>query len=123
MCCSFNVDDPDELFTGDLYPGLIKDLDASDRANAFTSSDLPKNYVDDGEPKVQPGQNKGLFIMLDAHSDLFSASSVDSDTEGFIGLIHPKGSFPFTMLEGFKISPGTNAIKLFCFQSSITTVK
>ena len=59
MCCSFNVDDPDELFTGDLYPGLIKDLDASDRANAFTSSDLPKNYDDDGEPKVQPGQNKG----------------------------------------------------------------
>jgi hypothetical protein len=55
---------------------------------------------------VTPGQNKGLLLMLDAHSDLFSASSVDSDYQGFIGLIHPKGAFPFTMLDGFKIRPG-----------------
>jgi hypothetical protein len=50
--------------------------------------------------------------MLDAHSDLFSASSVDSDNEGFIGLIHPKGAFPFTMLEGFKIRPGNLFTKI-----------
>jgi hypothetical protein len=34
------------------------------------------------------------------------SSSVDSDYEGFVGLVHPKGSFPFTMIEGFKIRPG-----------------
>ena len=107
MCCSFNVDDPSVLFAGDLFPGLINDLDGNDRAKAFTSSDPPNSYVNGGEPSVQPGQNKGLLIMLDAHSDLFSASSVDSDNEGFIGLIHPKGSYPFTMQEGFKITPGT----------------
>ena len=84
----------------------MSSLDSQDKSNAFTNSELPKSYIDNGEPKVQPGQNKGLYLMLDAHSDLYSASSVDSDNEGFIGLIHPKGAFPFTMLEGFKIRPG-----------------
>lgn len=106
LCCSFNVDDPEELFSGQKFSGLISDLDTQDREDAFTSSDLPKSYVDGGEPKVQPGQNKGLYIVLDAHSDLFSASSVDSDNQGFVGLVHPKGAFPFTVLDGFKITPG-----------------
>ena len=86
--------------------GLITSLDSQDKSNAFTNSELPNNYVNSGEPQVQPGQNKGLYLMLDAHSDLFSASSVDSDNEGFVGLVHPKGAFPFTMLEGFTIRPG-----------------
>ena len=86
--------------------GLLTSLDSQDKSNAFTNSELPNSYVNGGEPLVQPGQNKGLYLMLDAHSDLFSASSVDSDNEGFIGLIHPKGAFPFTMLEGFNIRPG-----------------
>jgi hypothetical protein len=40
MCCTFNVDDPEELFAGETFAGLINDLDSSDRANAFTSSVL-----------------------------------------------------------------------------------
>ena len=87
--------------------GQITSLDSQDKSNAFTNSELPNSYVNNNEPQVQPGQNKGLYLMLDAHSDLFSASSVDSDIAGFIGLIHPKGAFPFTMLEGFNIRPGT----------------
>ena len=106
MCCSFNTDAAEDLFEGDTFPGLISSLDENDRENAFTKSDLPRSYIENGEPKVQPGQNKGLYIMLDAHSDIFSASSVDSDNEGFVGLVHPKEAFPFTMLEGFKIRPG-----------------
>ena len=34
--------------------------------------------------------------MLDAHSDLFAAGSVDSDYEGFTGLISASHSFPYT---------------------------
>ena len=89
-----------------IFTGLITSLDSQDKSNAFTNSELPNNYVNNNEPQVQPGQNKGLYLMLDAHSDLFSASSVDSDNEGFVGLVHPKGAFPFTMLEGFTIRPG-----------------
>ena len=39
---------------------------------------------------------KGLMLMLDAHSDLFAAGSVDSDYEGFTGLISASHSFPYT---------------------------
>jgi hypothetical protein len=106
MCCSFNIDAAEEIFAGETFPGLVTSLDAQDKSNSFANAELPKSYVENREPKVQPGQNKGLYVMLDAHTDLFSASSVDSDNEGFIGLIHPKGAFPFTMLEGFKIKPG-----------------
>lgn len=106
MCCTFNMNDPKDIFSGQSFAQIIKDLEASDRAGAFTSSELPKSYVANGEPKVLPGQNKGLFLLLDAHADAFSASSVASDTEGFIALVHPKGSFPFTTLDGIKITPG-----------------
>jgi hypothetical protein len=48
--------------------------------------------------------------MLDAHTDLFAAGSVDSDYKGFLGLITPSGSFPFTLQDGFEIKPGHNNI-------------
>lgn len=113
MCCSFNIDSADEIFSGNIFPGLINSLDSQDRNNTFTNPNPPKSYIANGEPTVQPGQNKGLFLILDAHTDLFSPSSVDSDNEGFVGLIHPHGAFPFTMLEGFKIQPGSlNTVEL-----------
>jgi hypothetical protein len=48
--------------------------------------------------------------MLDAHTDLFAPGSVDSDFEGFLGLISPSGTFPQMLLEGFEIKPGHNNI-------------
>jgi hypothetical protein len=106
MCCSFNIDAAEEIFAESTFSGLINDLDDQDRNNAFSNPNVPRNYILNNEPQVQPGQNKGLLLMLDAHSDLFSASSVNSDNEGFVALVHQSGSFPFTMLEGFKIQPG-----------------
>jgi len=106
MCCSFNVDAAEEIFAGNTFSGLIKDLDDQDRGNAFLNPNVPKSYIQNNEPQVQPGQSKGLLLMLDAHTDLFFASSVDSDNEGFVALVHPSGSFPFTMLEGFNVQPG-----------------
>jgi len=100
------MNDPKEIFAGQSFAQIIEDLEANDRASSFTSSELPKSYTSNGEPKVLPGQNKGLFLILDAHADAFSASSVASDTEGFIGLVHPKVAFPFTTLDGIKITPG-----------------
>ena len=53
----------------------------------------------------------GLTVVLDAHSDQFSAGSLDSDTRGFLGLIRPSGSFPLTTLGSFDIRPGMNFLK------------
>ena len=50
------------------------------------------------------------MLILDAHSDLLSAGSVDTDYEGFTGLISSRESFPFTAQELFEIRPGHNNI-------------
>ena len=49
------------------------------------------------------GRNKGLVVILDAHSDVFSVGSVDSNSEGFVAMISPVGSFPFATYEGIEI--------------------
>ena len=50
-------------------------------------------------------------MVLDAHSDLFSAGSLDSDNRGFLGLIRPRGSFTLTTLGGFDIRPGMTLLQ------------
>jgi hypothetical protein len=52
--------------------------------------------------------NEGLTVILDTHSDLLSAGSLDDDTQGFLGLIKPRGSFPLTAIGSFNIRPGTS---------------
>jgi len=44
--------------------------------------------------------------MLDAHTDLLADGSVDSDYEGFTGMISNIESFPLTINRGFHIKPG-----------------
>ena len=50
--------------------------------------------------------DEGLTVILDAHSDIFSAGSVNDDTQGFLGLVKPRGSFPLTSIGSFDIRPG-----------------
>ena len=108
LCCSFNMKAADSIFTGRMYPKLLKDLQNNDSSAAFINSTLPKWYTDANEPSTQTGINKGLSFMLDAHTDLLSASSIDRDFKGFTGLISYKGSFPLVYQRGFQIRPGHN---------------
>ena len=73
---------------------------------SFTESTKPSWHKNANEPKTLPGQNKGLVLVIDSHSDLFSAGSLDVDYDSFIGLIRPSGSFPLMSQEGFQIKPG-----------------
>jgi len=48
---------------------------------------------------------------LDAHNDLSTTSSVDDDSQGFIGTVTSSGSFPLTSQDGFQIRAGhTNMV-------------
>ena len=67
---------------------------------------LPDWYTRGNEPKTVPGRNKGLYVMLDAHSDMFAPTSMDQDYTSFTGLISNRGGFPFMAKEGFEIRPG-----------------
>ncbi len=50
--------------------------------------------------------------MLDGHSNKLASGSVDTDFQGFIGLIHSSGSFPLVSQYGFQITPGVNFIHI-----------
>jgi len=105
MCCSFNMKAADEIFLGDTYPKLLKELQQSDKKISFSNSSQPNWYHGSKESKSLPGRNKGLVLVIDSHSDLFSAGSLDADYDSFMGMISQSGSFPLMNQEGFEIQP------------------
>ena len=110
MCCTFNMKAAADIFQGSEFPGLVKSLQESDKNNSFADSTLPKYYLTNNEPKTLPGRGKGLVLILDAHTDLLAAGSIDSDFEGFLGYIGGNSSFPLLSQGGFEILPGHNNI-------------
>ena len=56
--------------------------------------------------KTISGSQEGLYLVLDAHSDLLGGMTVGSDFEGFLGYIDKKGSFSQAKSKGFQITPG-----------------
>ena len=70
MCCSFNMKSAEDIFSGKSFPSLIKSLQETDNSNSFEESELPNYFVQNKEPTTASGRNKGLFLMLDAHTDL-----------------------------------------------------
>jgi hypothetical protein len=98
MCCTFNMKAANELFSGETYPEMIQTLQHMDRPTKFLKTTV--------ELKTEPGMNKGLLVVLDSHSDILSASSIDEDKQGFVGLITQGGNFPQINVGGFDIKPG-----------------
>ena len=40
------------------------------------------------------GKNRGLTLIIDAHSDILSPSTVRDDFEGFLALVNSQTKFP-----------------------------
>jgi len=110
MCCSFNMKAADEIYVKSEYRDLLQAMQSSDKNASFLPSTLPSYYVDNHEPKTIPGRNKGLKLMLDAHSDWLATGSVDDDFGVFKVFIESSGSFPLMSHEGLPIKPGFNNI-------------
>jgi len=106
MCCSFNMKAADDIYHAGPYSKTITKLQNADAAGAFADTNPPDWYSANAEPTSVPGRNKGLFLILDAHTDQFITTSQKNDFDGFVGMIHPRGSFPMTSFEGFEIKPG-----------------
>lgn len=92
MCCSFNIRAAEDIFQGETFAKLVSDRQKFDKNSSFVDTTLPKKYTLNNEPTTLPGRNKGLILMLDAHTDLLNSGSVNSDQEGFLGLVI---CFPF----------------------------
>ena len=76
MCCSFNMKAADDIYLGESYPQLLTRLQESDKNASFSNSIVPDWYEKKSEPKTLPGRNKGLVLILDAHTNLFAAGSL-----------------------------------------------
>ena len=96
----------DENFQQITYTSMVMEKQRTERMASFMDYNVPDWYAQSGEPKIQPGINKGLTIILDAHNDILSEGSVDTDSYGFTGVITSRGSYPLTNREGFQIIPG-----------------
>ena len=98
MCCSFNMKKANEIFRGETYSNLINLMQAKDKNQSFP---IENKYRGSNIEK-----NKGLTVILDSNSNLFSPGSVSSESRSFLGMIKPPGSFPITALGSFEIRPG-----------------
>ncbi len=106
MCCSFNMKAADEIFKGEKYPQLVKNLQEWDNNHSIGNSTLPHDFARGEEPKTSPGRNKGLLVILDGHFDNLEPGSVAEDFQGFFGFIGSNNSFPLMSREGFEILAG-----------------
>ena len=106
LCCAFNAALADQVFIGTSLSSLITNLQKKDSSFAFENNSNPNSFFKGSEPKSVSGIGKGLTLVLDAHTDLLSASSVAEDFKGFVGLISGKGDFPMVKSKGFFIRPG-----------------
>ena len=106
VCCAFNLKAAEEIYKGTIYPRLVTNLQEFDKSYSRVNITLPDWYTSSGEPKSLPGSDKGLFVMLDAHSDMFAPTSLEKDYTSFKGLISYSGSFPYMAQESFEIRPG-----------------
>ena len=110
MCCSFNMGAAENVFIANTYSRVIQNLQDIDKAMAFNSMNNQNNEprLTKSQLKTEPGKNKGLTVILDAHSDFYSSTSFSSDTQGITGQISKSGSFPQRSLGSFDIHPGHN---------------
>jgi len=108
LCCVFNIKAAEDIFSGNMYPQMLKNMQTIDNNSAFVSSDLPNWYLKDNEPVSQTGITRGLTVILDAHTDQITGSTIDTAFKGFTGLISYRGSFPMVAQRGFQIRPGHN---------------
>eukprot|EP00095_Tigriopus_kingsejongensis_P010138 maker-scaffold75_size407189-snap-gene-3.16 protein:Tk10138 transcript:maker-scaffold75_size407189-snap-gene-3.16-mRNA-1 annotation:"pickpocket protein 28-like" len=106
MCCSFNIEKANDVFKAGKYRDMVSKLQLRDRQRSWVNTSVPRSYTQKGEPKSEAGVNKGLRLILDAHTNLLSMSSVTEDFQGFLAIVHSKGSYPLSALKNIRIRPG-----------------
>ncbi len=91
ICCSFNKAKADEIFVKSNYAKIIQERQQVDQISSEIYSDVAGWYITKQEPKIKPGENMGLSLVIDSHSDYLSDLSVESDFQSLDVLIGPTG--------------------------------
>jgi hypothetical protein len=90
ICCSFNKAKADEIFVKSNYVKTIQELQQLDQISEVYP-DVPGWYITQQEPKIKPGENMGLFLVIDSHSNYLEDLSVESDFQSLDFLIGSTG--------------------------------
>ena len=106
MCCSFNMEKAEKIFRKGKYGNMVSTMQETDKLGSFDNTSFPTWYTEQEEPSTQPGQNKGLMLVLDAHTDKVSSGSVSDNFKGFVTVVDDSGNYPLTQTNGFLVRPG-----------------
>ena len=106
MCCSFNAEKAEKMYRKGKYGDMVSSMQKQDIRGSFDDTSLPSWYVDQKEPTTQPGQNKGLMLVLDAHTDKVSSGSVSDNFKGFVTVVDDPDNYPLTETNGLLVRPG-----------------
>jgi len=108
MCCSFNMDAADDIYRESTYKANLQKMQDADKINSFKSIPPSARYTPTKKP--QAGQNRGLMMMVDSHSNWLFPGSFDGDFHSLTAFIHSSGSFPLMNQGGVIIRPGYDNI-------------
>ena len=106
ICCAFNRESADKIYAESAYTSVLKELEEFENKNAFDSTSLPDWYLSKNEPNSRAGNQLGLSLILDSHTDQIDKFSVSSDFQGFTAAIIPPEEYPMMSLSGFQVKPG-----------------
>lgn len=110
ICCSFNIKAAEEIFYGKTFNSALQHLQHRDIDLLMDKADLPSDYITRNEPQILPGKEKGLTIILDAHTDALSPGTVESDYNIFQLLVSEQSSFPYFHQKSFAVGPGQSNV-------------
>ena len=119
MCCTFNMEKAERIFQKSRYAAMLSKMQKQDAKYGFEEYKPPHWYLSSKEPKTQAGQDKGLQLVLDAHTDRVSAGTVSDNFRGFITVVDGGEKYPLTTRSSFLIRPGKenyvaiNAIQVY----------
>jgi Amiloride-sensitive sodium channel len=108
ICCAFNRDSADKIYTESVYTNTVETLEKFEKINSFEDSALPDWYINNVEPNSEAGNQMGLSLILDAHTDQIADYSLTSDVEGLTAMVIPPDEFPVLAFNGFQVKAGHN---------------
>ena len=103
MCCTFNMKAAEKLYKASQYKDALGTLQVQDKTKSFQSKDSA-TFLRNLEPHA--GLDNNLAVILDAHRDLISPSTVLDSFRGFTATIHAPNEFPMTSMNTKLIKPG-----------------
>ena len=119
MCCTFNMEKAENIFEESKYKTMVSQMQHQDAVYSFEEHEQPEWYKNSREPQTQSGQDKGLHLVLDAHTDRVSSGTVSDNYRGFITVVDGRDKYPLTTRNSFLVRPGKenyvaiNAIQVF----------